>query len=118
MLLLSLALHWRVLSLDLIGWHCWRQTETQTVIKNFAQEDFNILNPRINDFGPVDRIFRMEFPIMQWLFACVYRLAGTEDIPLSRLLTFLLSACTVVGMFRLSRSVVGGSGAGLIAAWA
>jgi 4-amino-4-deoxy-L-arabinose transferase-like glycosyltransferase len=118
MLAISFALHWRVLRLDLISWHSWRQTETQTVINNFVHEDFNILNPRVNDFAHTGRIFRMEFPIMQWLFAGAYRLAGTDNIALSRTLTFLLIALTTAGIFRLTRSAVGGATAGLIAAWA
>lgn len=114
---LSLAMHAHMLHRDLIGIHVWRQTQTQTVIEHFYREDFNILNPRINDKADTDRIFRMEFPIMQWLFACFYRLFG-DHIIISRLLTFLLGTCSVMGMFRLIRHLFDRTDIALAGAWA
>lgn len=98
--LLSLALHWRIFSLDLMGQHVWRQTQTQTVIRNFYREDMNILNPRINGDAQTNRIRRMEFPLMQWLYANVFKLFG-EHIFISRLLTFIMGLFTVFGFYRL-----------------
>ena len=49
--LLSLFMHFHVFKLDLIGYHVWRQTQTQSNVENFYNEDFNILNPRINSRG-------------------------------------------------------------------
>ena len=64
---ISIFQHYRIFSQDLIGYHVWRQTQTQTVIENFVYEDFNILNPRINDLYYEDGIFRREFPLAQWI---------------------------------------------------
>ena len=42
---ISVFQHYRIFSLDFIGYHTWRQTQTQTVIQNFAFEDFKLLFP-------------------------------------------------------------------------
>jgi hypothetical protein len=57
--LLSAAMHWRVFQTDLVGRHVWRQAQTQTVVVNFYEEDFNILNPRLNSRGSGDGIRRL-----------------------------------------------------------
>ena len=74
--LLSFALHFHIFSMDLLGIHVWRQTETQTVINNFYKADMNILNPRVNDHPDMSQLHRMEFPLMQWLFAVFYKIFG------------------------------------------
>ena len=97
---LSVLLHWRVFSLDLQSNHVWRQSQTQTVINNFYEEDFCILNPRINCRGDTDGIMRMEFPLMQWLFAASYKLFG-PSVKLSRILSFGLGLLTALGLLQL-----------------
>jgi len=99
-LVLSVLLHWNIWDCDLIGIHAWRQTQTMTVVENFANEDMNILNPRINSRGDGDGIFRMEFPLMQWCFAVFYKTIGNHLI-LARLLTFLISIFSILGFYRL-----------------
>lgn len=116
MMLLSLIMHSHILNTDLIGIHVWRQTQTQTVIDNFAAEDFNILNPKINDHAHTDRIMRMEFPIMQWVFAIFYKAFG-QQIIISRLLTLLLGFCSVLGMYRLCYTLFNNRKIGVLAAW-
>ena len=72
--LISLIMHFNHFTKDLIGVHVWRQTQTQSTINNFYQEDFNILNPKRNDRGDGEGIFRMEFPLMQWCVAFLYKI--------------------------------------------
>lgn len=116
MMLLSLVLHARMLNSDLVGVHVWRQAQTQTVINNFATESMNILEPRINNHAHTDRIYRMEFPIMQWLFALFFEVFG-QHIMISRLLTLLIGFATVWGMYRLGSIIFNHKAAGVIAAW-
>jgi Dolichyl-phosphate-mannose-protein mannosyltransferase len=101
--LLSMAIHWRIFSTDLIGVHLWRQSQTQLNIQNFYRYDFNILNPRVNitNLGP-NTIYRYEFPIMQWSVACLYKLLG-ESIVITRIYMFFLGLCTIGGVFFLGR---------------
>jgi len=99
---LSLIMHLRVFKLDLISMHVWRQTETQTVIQNFVRDDMNIFNPRFNNLGDSDGIFRKEFPLMQWIIALAAKVF-TESVLLTRIMMFLLSMLTVLGFYRLGR---------------
>ncbi len=102
-MVLGVALHWNIWHLDIMGIHAWRQTQTMTVVENFAFEDMNILNPRINSRGAGDGIFRMEFPLMQWVFAWFYRWFGSELI-IARMLTFIISMFGTFGFYKLLRA--------------
>lgn len=98
--LLSVAMHWRAFQVDLMGAHVWRQVQTQTVVNNFYREDFNILNPRLDPRGSGDGIERLEFPVMQWIFACFYKLLGPH-IAISRVLSLLIGLGTLTGLYFL-----------------
>ena len=115
-ILLGIALHWNVWNLDIMGIHAWRQTQTMTVVENFAAEDMNILNPRINARGDGDGIFRMEFPLMQWIFAWFYKWFGSELIVV-RILTFLISLFSAFGFYRLLREYKQSELVSTIGAW-
>lgn len=114
----SLIMHWRVFGLDLMGIHVWRQTQTQSTIINYAQEDFNILNPRVNNRGNGDGIFRMELPVMQWSFAVFYKILDTDLPAASRVLTFIVGLLSLWGMFALIRNITSNKWMGMIGAWA
>jgi hypothetical protein len=113
----SAIMHSRVFELDLMGVHVWRQTQTQSTVLNYAQEDFNILNSRINNRGSGDGIFRMEFAVMQWMFAGVYKMLDTDDPSVSRILTFIIGLISVWGMYVLIRNLSGNKWMGMIGAW-
>ncbi len=117
MMLLSLLMHAWMLNRDLVGAHVWRQAQTQTVINNFVSESWNIFEPRVNQHAHTDRIYRMEFPIMQWLFAVFYQVFGPHII-ISRLLTLLIGFASVVGVYRLCTLIFNNKTVGVIAAWA
>jgi len=74
----SFFMHLEHLSKDLMSDHVWRQTQTQSTIINFYEEDMNIFNPRQNERGNTMGILRMEFPLMQWLVACLYKIFGNH----------------------------------------
>lgn len=114
--LVHLGLKWDVFTTDLIGHHAWRQTQTQSTILNFVEEDFNILNPRRDCRGSGDGIFRREFPIMQWLYAIPYKILG-EHIVISRVLSFGISILTLFGFFRFLGHQVRDRRVALAGAW-
>ncbi|MEY4934216.1 MAG: hypothetical protein RIS64_575 [Bacteroidota bacterium] len=58
--LISLGMHWRIFTTDLIGSHLWRQSQTQLNIQNFYRHDFNIMNPRNNSFRGTVRVFKLK----------------------------------------------------------
>ena len=114
---ISLVLHWEPLQLDICSVHSWRQTQTQTTIQNFAFEDFNILNPKTNVMGYPDGILRMEFPIMQWTFACFYKLFG-KHIIISRILSLVIGWFSIFGFFHLVRALTKKTWLAYLSAWA
>jgi len=97
-------MHYKHFSKDIISIHSWRQTQTQTTINNFYEEDMNILNPRRNERGSGDGIFRMEFPLMQWLVASSYHLFGSS-ILVTRLFMFGIGILSVFGIYQLLLSL-------------
>ncbi len=114
--IVSILLHWKIFSLDLVSIHVWRQSQTQNTIENFYEEDFNLFNPRQNNRGSGDGILRMEFPIMQWMFAGVYKLFGKHLI-ISRLLSLLIGLLSVLGIYFLAKNIFENEIAALLSAW-
>ena len=101
--LLSVGLHWNIWNADIAGIHAWRQTQTMSVVENFASEDMNILNPRINSRGNGDGIMRMEFPLLQWTFAWFYKWFG-QNLIIARMLSFLIFLISLIGFYRLLKA--------------
>lgn len=116
-LLVNLLLHWNHWQKDLMSFHVWRQTQTQSNIDNFYEEDFNILNPRKNDRGNEAGFFRMEFPLMQWLVACLYKLFGSHII-ITRIAMFVISLFTLLGIYRLIKLLCNKEDTALAVTWA
>jgi hypothetical protein len=90
---ISLLMHWEHLDKDLISIHAWRQTQTQATTLSFYEEDMNILRPRRDERGNGEGVFRMEFPLFQWLNALVLKVFG-KDIVVTRVFVFLIGSGT------------------------
>ena len=115
---LSVVMHWRIFTTDLMGIHLWRQSETQINIQNFYRHDFNIMNPRNNSFnGGRDNIMRYEFPIMQWSIALVHKLFG-ESIAITRICMFLIGLWGVLGVYFMIKELFKDAFLGVVGAWA
>lgn len=115
--IISISMHYNHFSKDLIGIHVWRQTQTQTTINNFYDVDMNIFNPQQNELSNDNGIFRMEFPLMQWLVACTYKVFG-KNIIISRLFMFIVGLFSVFGIYKLIQSISYNSTMAIIGAWA
>ncbi len=115
-LFISLILHFPIFNYDFIGYHVWRQTQTQTVIENFCTQDFNILNPRLNNLVYPGGIIRMEFPLYQWIIACFCKLFG-HHILVTRIVTFIIGAFSVVGFYLLVNSIFKNKFLAALGAW-
>lgn len=113
---LSLMMHLEIFNKDLLGFHVWRQTQTQNTILSFAEEDPNIFNPRRNERGSGDGIFRMEFPVSQWITSLPIRYFG-NDVLLSRLMNFLFGIFSLFGIYYLSRRLFLSHHLALAAVW-
>ncbi len=115
-ILISFLMHFKHFSKDLMSVHVWRQTQTQSTIINFYEEDMNIFNPRRNLRGNGDGIFRMEFPLMQWLVAGGYKIGGNH-IEITRGFMFLMGLFSVCGIYFLSLQLFQKEELALIGAW-
>ena len=114
--LVSIFLHWKVLNLDLVSIHVWRQSQTQNTILSFYEEDFNIFNPLKCNRGNEKGLARVEFPIMQWLYAGVYKIFGNHLI-INRLFSLFIGLLSVLGMYFLAKNIFKNEIAALLAAW-
>jgi len=114
---ISLLQHYPHFKKELVSFHVWRQTQTQSTIINFYEEDMNILNPRRNDRGDGDGIFRMEFPLMQWMVAALYKLFGNHLI-ISRIFMFIVGLFSVFGMYKMLFALFRKETLAIIGAWA
>jgi hypothetical protein len=113
----SLLMHLPHFPKELMSAHVWRQTQTQSTINSFYEEDFNILNPKRNERGSGDGVFRMEFPLMQWLIAGVYKIFGSH-IAFTRIFMFITGLFAVWGMYQIVLRIFKSTWAAVIAAWA
>jgi hypothetical protein len=110
-------MHFSHFTKELVGVHVWRQTQTQSTINAFVNEDFNILNPKVNERGNGDGVFRMEFPLMQWTAACFYKLIGNHII-ISRLYMFVIGLLSVLGIYVLINTLYNNKKIAFAGAWA
>lgn len=114
---ISSLMHLNHFSKELMSIHVWRQTQTQSTIINFYEEDMNIFNPRRNDRGDSDGILRMEFPLMQWLVACQYKIFGNHLI-ITRIFMFLVGFLSILGIFKLLEALFHNTILSAMGAWA
>lgn len=115
--MLSLVMHYEPFSKELVGTHNWRQAYTQSNIINFYEEDMNIFNPRRNDRGDSDGIYRMEFPLMQWLVACAYKVFGNH-LWIMRVMMFITGLLSVLGIYVLLKALFQNEILAVMGAWA
>ncbi len=104
-IIISFSLHAPILNLDLIGYHVWRQTQTQTVIYNFTFSDNSIFNPQKFDLTNGSTTLLYEFPLYQWIIAQVNNCFGYSVLH-TRLFTFLIFVFFLLGFYRLVKKLV------------
>ncbi len=115
--LISLAMHLPHFGKELVSIHVWRQAQTQSTILNFYEGDMNILNPQRNERGSGDGIYRMEFPLMQWLVAAGYRIFGNH-LALTRIFMFIIGLFTGAGIWKLLSALFRSDALAAAGAWA
>lgn len=103
--IVSLILHLHVFNLDVIGYHVWRQSQTQTVIYNFNFSDNSVFHPQKFDLSSGSSALKYEFPLYQWLIAQVNTILGYSVIH-TRFLSFVFFVCFLIGFFLLHKKFV------------
>jgi len=54
----------------------WRQADTQSIAKNYADYDFNLFHPNLNYDGPFPNIPALEIQVTTFLIAILYKVFG------------------------------------------
>lgn len=104
MLVLHLSMHSQAFRLPAVGNHVWRQCNTLAMATNFAEEDMNILMPRIDQRFEGPGITGPEFPAYSWSLALLYKVFGQSET-LHRWFGWILFAITVAGMYKLAMAL-------------
>jgi len=102
--LLILSCFWIIIRLfgvtnPLIDAQFWRQTDTASIARNFYEEDFNILHPRVNWRGDTEGFVESEFPIYSFLIASFYKISGKVNDSAGRILSLLFSLGTAITLY-------------------
>ena len=104
-LLVSFILHLHVFDEEVIGYHVWRQSQTQTVIYHFSFTDNSIFHPQRFDLSTGSSELLYEFPLYQWLIAQTNNVMG-YSVMHTRVITFLIFGCFLLGFYKVIRRVV------------
>lgn len=112
-----LVLTWRFAALWLPphAEHAWRDADGIGVARTFLHEGFHLLTPRVVERGAGSGLVGMEFPLVNWLGAVLMKLAGEQD-GAARLPVWLCVPLLALGMWALSRRVLGNARAATVAA--
>lgn len=92
-------------------WHSWRQADTSSVSRNFAQRGFNLLRPTYQDLSNVPSGLEnpngyrfVEFPIYNLFQAGLFKIIGILTLEeWGRMVTIISSLLTTVFIFLLLR---------------
>lgn len=100
LVLIAIAVRLPGISLPLIEWHGWRQTQTAFTALWLRDHPFELLNAQLPIFGPPFEV-PMEFPVFQWLAALVmHALDADTALRVTGLATFLLTAVLLWALVR------------------
>jgi 4-amino-4-deoxy-L-arabinose transferase-like glycosyltransferase len=58
----------------------WRQPDTESIARNFAEQRFNIFYPQFNYDGPLPNYIQLEFQVTTFIIAVLYKLFGHSYI--------------------------------------
>ena len=79
LILLAVAIRLININAPIIGKQSWRQADTAAISRNFVEEEFNILYPRIDWRGTTSGYVETEFPIYGFIVACFYKMFGIHE---------------------------------------
>lgn len=103
--IISALSHLPFLNLGPRSVHVWRQANTLAVARNFAQEDMDILNPRVDRRLDSNGVTGMQFPSYEYIVAVGYKLFGIHNW-VHRLVSLLISFWGALGMYLLAKYLI------------
>jgi 4-amino-4-deoxy-L-arabinose transferase-like glycosyltransferase len=93
----------------------WRQGDTASIARNFAQLQYNILYPQTDYDGPPPNYVELELQILPFLAASLYKIFGVHEI-FGRSIAIVFSLGTTVLLAFFARRLYRGAVAGIAAA--
>lgn len=115
-LLFAVMLRLKGLHDPLMDHPAWRQGDTASIARNFAELNYNILYPQTNYDGPPPNYVELELQIVPFLAATLYKVFGVHEI-FGRLITLAFSVGTVAVLGLFARWLFSDWLAGLAAAF-
>ena len=91
MLALGLAARLVEVGEPLIDKQAWRQTDTAAIARNFYEEGYDLLYPRVDWRGNTPGFVEMNFPLYPFIVAAAYGVYGGVHEWLGRLISTLCS---------------------------
>lgn len=87
-----------------VDFHSWRQCDTLAVARYFAEIEMNILRPQLPYYGPPPNYAELEFCLVPYLTAWLFRLGGELNW-IARLVIVAFSLWSVVSIYRVAREL-------------
>jgi 4-amino-4-deoxy-L-arabinose transferase-like glycosyltransferase len=85
-------------------YHAWRQSDTDTIARNFLEQRFNIFYPQLNYDGPMPNHVQLEFQITTFLIAILYKMFGYHYV-LARLVPLAFFLASAWFLYCLARKM-------------
>ncbi len=93
----------------------WRQGDTASIARNFAELRYNPLYPQTDYDGPPPNYVELELQILPFIAATLYKIFGVHEL-FGRLLAILFSLGSIVLVGGFARRLYASSFAGIVAA--
>lgn len=111
--LIALSVRLYKISNPVLDWHAFRQADTASVTRRFAQEGIDLAKPRYHDLSniqsgqPNPEGYRMvEFPLVNGLIAVLIRTLPQLDLVIaSRFISVLFSLGTLLSLYWLTKQI-------------
>ena len=102
--ILALGLGLRLIGLGepLIDKQAWRQTDTAAIARNYYEEGYDLLYPRVDWRGRTEGYVETNFPLYPFLVACTYGVLGGVHEWVGRLFSALCSTAAAALLYLLA----------------
>ena len=82
----------------------WRQPDTESIARNFAEQRFNIFYPQFNYDGPLPNYIQLEFQVTTFIIAVLYKLFGHSYI-IARLVPTVFFMFSALYLYLICRDI-------------
>lgn len=107
LLLCALLFHWfEILTLEPMGSHVWRQTDSLSIIQNYFYDHQSFWEPRTNDYRMnFQDISLTEFPLLYYISAWIWNWTG-EVYWVPRVINLTVFMCGIWALYRIAKRFI------------